>query len=89
MAGLQDAYDTFYPEGALKSESFGSIVSKLHYDRLLDLQKRTRAKAVIGGKTDGRNRIEPTVYVDVEDDDSLMEGCVVLLFTLSAKVVHE
>ncbi|KAI0060490.1 aldehyde dehydrogenase [Artomyces pyxidatus] len=74
IEALKEAYSTFHPGGALGSDSYGSIVSKGHYDRLQDLIKRTTAKPVIGGGSDGQRTIEPTVYRDVTQGDALLEG---------------
>ncbi|KAI0053239.1 aldehyde dehydrogenase [Auriscalpium vulgare] len=74
IAALKEAYQTFHPHGALESDSYGGIVSKAHYDRLQGLIARTKAQVVLGGNTDGKRVIEPTVFRDVEDNDALLEG---------------
>ncbi|KAF9044755.1 aldehyde dehydrogenase [Hymenopellis radicata] len=67
VAALQRASAQFFPDGALKSDSYSRIVSTAHYQR----SKRT---VVMGGKTDESTRgMEPTVLVDIEEDDVLLQ----------------
>ena len=63
-----------YPEGPLKSDSYGRIVNSAHFNRLQNMLSRTKARVAIGGETDpGRLKMAPTVLVDVTPDDSVME----------------
>lgn len=75
VSELREAYDTFYPSGSpLDSPSFGSIINNIQYNRLKDLKKRTDGKMVLGGGEDEkRRRMEPTVWKDVKEGDSLLE----------------
>ncbi|KAH9956199.1 aldehyde dehydrogenase [Russula dissimulans] len=60
---------------ALTSDSYGSIVSDRHYKRLRNLMIKSSGEIVIGGDTDEKKRrITPTVYRDVKEGDSLLEG---------------
>ena len=77
VASLQKWYKVFYPNGALHSHDYTSIVSDAHYNRLKNLLERTKGKIVVGGgmenSTEWPRRIEPTVVRDVDGDDALME----------------
>jgi aldehyde dehydrogenase (NAD+) len=73
IACLTQHLKAFFPEGALSSQSFGRIVSDLHFNRLMGLLKRTKGEIVFGGGTDQRRGIEPTIVKNVMEDDSLLE----------------
>lgn len=82
VEALKAHYHSFYPEGALKSDSYGSIVSDYHFERLKGLLRRTKGKIVVGGKWDeepGKRGFEPTIVVDVKPGDSLLEECAIFL----------
>jgi len=74
---FKEHYNSFFPDGALLSESYGRIVSDAHFERLKGLLAKTQGKTALGGKWEsdgGRRGIEPTVLVDVNEDDvSLQE----------------
>ncbi|KAH9996686.1 aldehyde dehydrogenase [Russula compacta] len=62
-------------DGALASDSYGSIVSDNHFKRLQNIMTKSSGKIVVGGETnEEKRRIAPTVYRDVKEDDSLLEG---------------
>jgi acyl-CoA reductase-like NAD-dependent aldehyde dehydrogenase len=70
------AMEEFYgPFSDLKSsKDYGRIVNAAHFDRVTGVLRRSRGKIVIGGGSDKTTLyIEPTVVVDIPDDDSLME----------------
>lgn len=74
VKAFQKHYNSFFPEGALDSPLFGSIVSDLHYKRLTSLLSRTKGEVVLQGRADAaRRRLEPTIVKDVADGDSLLE----------------
>jgi aldehyde dehydrogenase (NAD+) len=77
IRGLEKAYKTFFPNGALDDSHFGSIVNEIHFNRLSSLLDRTQGEKVgnvmKGRKDAARKRIEPTIVKDVKDGDSLME----------------
>ncbi|KAG2344156.1 aldehyde dehydrogenase [Suillus weaverae] len=74
VKAFQKHYNAFFPEGALDSPLFGSIVSDLHHKRLTSLLSRTKGKVVLQGRADAaRRRLEPTIVMDVADGDSLLE----------------
>ncbi|KAG1721487.1 aldehyde dehydrogenase [Suillus paluster] len=71
---FQKHYKAFFPDGALDSPLFGSIVSELHHKRLTSLLSRTKGEIVLQGRADAaRRRLEPTIVKDVADGDSLLE----------------
>jgi len=49
----------FWPEGSLKSSSFGRIVSNMHSNRLSSLLERTNSEIVYGGERDLEGKIDP------------------------------
>ncbi|KAG1760993.1 aldehyde dehydrogenase [Suillus occidentalis] len=71
---FQKHYNAFFPEGALDSPSFGSIVSDSHHKRLTSLLSRTKGDVVLQGRVDAaRRRLEPTIVKNVVGGDSLLE----------------
>lgn len=77
VQGFKKAYKSFYPDGALGASHYGSIVNKVHFDRLNSLLDRTKGEKVtdvIQGRKDAvRKRIEPTVVTNVQEGDALLE----------------
>ncbi|KIK37351.1 hypothetical protein CY34DRAFT_810427 [Suillus luteus UH-Slu-Lm8-n1] len=74
VKAFQKHYNAFFPDGALDSSLFGSIVSDLHHKRLTSLLSRTKGEIVLQGRADAaRRRLEPTIVKDVTDGDSLLE----------------
>lgn len=89
VEALKKYLAVFFPDGALESESYSRIVSEPHFDRLKDMLKRTRGRIVAGGKVEesdvaakkGKKRgMEPTVVVDVEEGDILLDRFVVMAY---------
>ncbi|KAA1467037.1 aldehyde dehydrogenase [Dentipellis sp. KUC8613] len=75
VEAFREAYDEFFPNGSIGSDSYGRIINQRHFDRLQDLLARTKGTIAVGGKLDAATLgIEPTVIKDVEDGDSLLEG---------------
>ena len=69
--GFKKAYAEFYPEGsALKSQSYGHVVSPIHHKRLREVYARTKGRTVLGGTIEEPLAFEPTVVADVKGDDS-------------------
>ncbi len=61
-----------YGEDILTNPSYGKIINRKHYDRLLGLI--TQQKIVFGGKHDEETlRIEPTILDHVTGDDAVMQ----------------
>ncbi|TFK50665.1 aldehyde dehydrogenase [Heliocybe sulcata] len=73
IAALKVHYAAFFPEGPLNSSSYGRVVNAMHHKRLMDMLSRTNGTIVLGGKTDGKLGLEPTVVKDVREGDSLLE----------------
>ncbi|KDQ60950.1 hypothetical protein JAAARDRAFT_77074 [Jaapia argillacea MUCL 33604] len=74
IAALKEHHESFFPEGPLKSPSYGRIVNGMHHARLTGLLKRTQGKIVLGGQVDDKNGLAPTIVKDVKEGDSLLEG---------------
>ena len=75
LEACKEALATFFPDigGALKSDSYSRIVSDLHFKRLKGLLVETNGRTVVGGNWNEQQRqIEPTIVVDVEPGDALM-----------------
>ena len=54
---------------------YSSIVSNSHFKRLRNMMTKSSAEIVVGGNFDEqKRRIAPTVYRDVKEGDSLLEG---------------
>jgi aldehyde dehydrogenase (NAD+) len=77
VEALKEAAAEFRLDDALVSDSYASIVSENHFNRLRNIMQRSSGKVVIGGDTkeEGR-RITPTIYRDVKEGDSLLEAFV-------------
>ncbi|KAG1744558.1 aldehyde dehydrogenase [Suillus paluster] len=74
VKAFQKHYKAFFPEGALDSPLFGSIVSDSHHKRLTSLLSRTKGEIVLQGRADAaRRRLEPSIVKNVADGDSLLE----------------
>lgn len=73
VAALKEHNAAFFPEGPLKSTSYGRIVTAAHQERLKSILDRTRGDIVFGGKTDDEKGFEPTVVDNVKEGDSLLE----------------
>jgi aldehyde dehydrogenase (NAD+) len=57
------------------TSDYSSIVSDGHFKRLRNIMTRSSAEIVVGGNFDEQTRrIAPTVYRDVKEGDSLLEG---------------
>ncbi|KAI0280173.1 aldehyde dehydrogenase [Russula aff. rugulosa BPL654] len=57
------------------TSDYSSIISDSHFKRLRNMMTKSSAEIVLGGNYDEQERrIAPTVYRDVKEDDSLLEG---------------
>ncbi|KAK7051314.1 Hexadecenal dehydrogenase [Paramarasmius palmivorus] len=76
VEALKKAYAECFPdEGPLDSPHYSRIINPAHYNRVTSLLERTKGQVVLGGGKDSKNcKIEPTVIVDVEEGDALLEG---------------
>ena len=71
---LKKAYAEIWPQPPLSTEmNWGRIVNKFHHSRMTDLLSRSLGRILIGGEVEGKERIAPTVVIDVEPGDALME----------------
>jgi aldehyde dehydrogenase (NAD+) len=78
VEAIKEAAREFHLDSALESDSYGSIVSASHFKRLQNLMQRSSGEIIVGGDTnEERRHITPTVYRDVKEGDSLLEGFVV------------
>ena len=88
VEAIKEAAVELRVDGALASDSLSNIVSEGHYKRLRSLMTRSLGNVVVGGSTDDeKRRITPTVYRDVKEGDSLLEGYLLhpsFLFTCSS-----
>ncbi|KAJ3720080.1 aldehyde dehydrogenase [Lentinula raphanica] len=69
VENLKKACASFYPDGALKSDSYTRIINMQHFNRIKGLLERTQGKILMGGGMDEQERrIEPTVVLAKPDD---------------------
>jgi len=72
VAAMSRELDAMFGEDRLASSDYCKIINHRHYERLCGYLDQGRV--AIGGRHDaGRDRIEPTVLVDVSPDDSVMQ----------------
>ena len=72
VAAIRSELETMYGEDRLGSSDYANIVNARHFQRLRQLLDD--GTVVIGGGLDeARNRIEPTVLVDVAPDAAVMQ----------------
>ncbi|EJD01021.1 NAD-aldehyde dehydrogenase [Fomitiporia mediterranea MF3/22] len=73
VAELTKVLKSFYPDGALKSNSFARIVTNAHFKRIKGLLDETKGEIVIGGQTvESEKFIAPTIVKNVSPEDALM-----------------
>lgn len=69
---LQKTIHSFYPEGALASKDYASIINARHFQRLSQLMES--GEIIFGGEQDAqRHRIAPTLIVPTNRDNALMQ----------------
>ena len=69
-----NSYKKFYPDGALKSDSYGRMATDAHFSRVKHLLDNTKGKIIIGGETDAAQKfVAPTIVTNVDEDDVLMD----------------
>lgn len=59
-----------FGDDPLKNPDYGKIINGKHFNRLIGLMQSGRA--VVGGRTDGVSRIEPTLLDEVTPDSAVM-----------------
>ncbi|KAL5488205.1 HFD1_2 [Sanghuangporus weigelae] len=73
VAEFDKVLKSFYPDGALRSESYARIATDVHFKRLKGMLDGTKGEIVIGGETDEKQRfIAPTIVKNVHPEDALM-----------------
>lgn len=74
LPAIRDTIKTFYGEDVQKSPDMGRIVTPRHWTHLMDMLGNSKGRVVIGGESDEEDRyIAPTVLVDVQGSDTLMQ----------------
>lgn len=74
LPAIRDTIKTFYGEDVQKSPDMGRIVTSRHWTHLMDMLGNSKGRVVIGGESDEEDRyIAPTVLVDVQGSDTLMQ----------------
>ncbi|KAF9987754.1 Aldehyde dehydrogenase [Mortierella antarctica] len=72
---MQEHLKEFYGASAQTSESYGRVVNRNHFHRLKKVLDNTTGNVVIGGDTQEDDLfIAPTVVLDVQPGDSLLEA---------------
>jgi aldehyde dehydrogenase (NAD+) len=76
VEAIKEAAVEFRHDSILTSDyDYSSIVSDSHFKRLRNMMTKSSAEIVVGGNFDEqKRRIAPTVYRDVKEGDSLLEG---------------
>lgn len=70
IACIQEEIRRQFGDDPLANPAYGKIINRKHFERLTGLMKSGRA--VIGGRTDGASRIEPTLLDEVTMDSAVM-----------------
>ncbi|XP_056609746.1 aldehyde dehydrogenase family 3 member B1 [Triplophysa dalaica] len=71
---IKEALESFYGSEPQQTKDLGRIVTDRHWNRLVELLKRSEGKVVIGGQSVKEEKyIAPTVVVDVQESDALMQ----------------
>ncbi|KAM4634745.1 aldehyde dehydrogenase family 3 member B1 isoform 1-T2 [Polymixia lowei] len=74
LPALRQALGAFYSEEPRTCPDLGRIATDRHWTRLMELLGRSRGKVVLGGESNQEEKyIAPTVVVNVEEADALME----------------
>ncbi|XP_071397015.1 aldehyde dehydrogenase family 3 member B1 [Centroberyx affinis] len=74
LPALRETLESFYGKEPQTCPDMGRIMSDRHWTRLMKLLERSRGKVVLGGESQQEDKyIAPTVVVDVEEGDALME----------------
>ncbi|KAK4475886.1 hypothetical protein MN116_001132 [Schistosoma mekongi] len=71
---IEETIMQFLGDNPQNSPDYARIINVKHFQRLTGLLKRTKGKVVIGGVSDANdNYIAPTVVLDVDEEDILMQ----------------
>ncbi|KAL0572875.1 Hexadecenal dehydrogenase [Marasmius crinis-equi] len=75
VEAFKKAVKECWPEGSLGSSDFSHIINQNHFKRVSSIIERTKGKVVVGGgKNEETLKMEITMVVGVEKDDSVLEG---------------
>ncbi|KAL0057862.1 Hexadecenal dehydrogenase [Marasmius tenuissimus] len=75
VASFKKAVNECWPNGSLTSSDFSHIINQNHFKRVDNIINRTKGKVVVGGgKNEETLKMEITMVVDIEKDDSVLEG---------------
>lgn len=74
IPAIIEALNSFYGSNIQESSNFGRIVNEKHWERIMNLLKKSKGKVVVGGNGAKEDKyIAPTVVVDLKESDALME----------------
>ncbi|XP_072550088.1 aldehyde dehydrogenase family 3 member B1 [Salminus brasiliensis] len=74
LPAITEALEGFYGSQIQQSEDYGRIVTDRHWERLMELLGKSEGKVVIGGEGAKEEKyIAPTVIVDLQESDALMQ----------------
>ena len=75
VAAFKKAVNECWPDGSLTSSDFSHIINQNHFKRVESIINKTKGKVVVGGGKDEQTlKMEITMVVDIEKDDSVLEG---------------
>ena len=87
---LKEQIQTMYGANPLDNDSYGKIINRKHYERLMSLIEPS--KVVLGGNgNENTLKLEPTVLTNVSSDDNIMQEEIFgpLLPILTYKTIEE
>ncbi|XP_062874768.1 aldehyde dehydrogenase family 3 member B1 [Trichomycterus rosablanca] len=74
IPAITEALEGFYGPHVQQSPDYGRIVTDRHWNRLTELLEKSKGKVVVGGDCSREEKfIAPTVVVDLQESDALME----------------
>lgn len=75
IAEFKNALNEFYPNGAVKSDSYSRIINEGHWKRINGMVGSTKGNIAAGGDGEqGDKLLTPTIVGDCKAEDSLMAG---------------
>ena len=73
LIALKQTYHSYY-QGKPEWKSVGKIVNNAHWERIMSLLSSSKGQIILGGKGNKDERfIEPTVVIDIDENDSTVE----------------
>ncbi|XP_063079838.1 aldehyde dehydrogenase family 3 member B1 [Engraulis encrasicolus] len=74
LPAIREALEEFYGPDPQKCQDVGRIVTDKHWNHVMGLLEKSKGRVVIGGESAREEKyIAPTVVVDVDGSDSLMQ----------------